>query len=182
MTTGRFLGGIGALLWRPEDNHYFLLQRAAHRDVGAGSWECVTGRLEQGEGFEEALHREVREELSIPIEIAFLIGTAHFYRGEAVPDNELIGVMYCCTTPDLDAIVISAEHAQSRWISADKAYEFLDSDHWLYGLIQRAEFIRQNISLEMMAYNREHGYETGSGEDDGYGLKFRDERMSLLSR
>jgi 8-oxo-dGTP pyrophosphatase MutT (NUDIX family) len=52
------MGMAGALIWRETDGRYLLLQRSAERDVGAGQWECVTGRLEQGEGVPDALYRK----------------------------------------------------------------------------------------------------------------------------
>jgi len=52
---GRFLAGIAALIWSPLEGKYLLLRRADDRDYAAGVWECITGRLEQGEGFEDAL-------------------------------------------------------------------------------------------------------------------------------
>ena len=55
MATGRFLAMVGALIWRQTDGRYLLLQRAATKDFAAGQWECVTGRLEQGERFEQNL-------------------------------------------------------------------------------------------------------------------------------
>ena len=48
---GRFLAGIGALLRRPVDGEYLLLKRAESKDYAGGTWECVTGRVNQGEGF-----------------------------------------------------------------------------------------------------------------------------------
>ncbi|NJN55210.1 MAG: hypothetical protein HC804_10900, partial [Anaerolineae bacterium] len=49
MSIGRFLGGIAALIWNPTNESYLLLCRADSKDFGAGSWECVTGRVDQGE-------------------------------------------------------------------------------------------------------------------------------------
>jgi len=57
MTIGRFLGGVGALIWNEQDGCYLLLRRAGHRDFAAGAWECVTGRVDQGESFEQAVKR-----------------------------------------------------------------------------------------------------------------------------
>ena len=71
MVVGRFLAGVGALIWECETNKYFILRRVADRDFQAGAWECVTGRVDQGESYEEALHREVKEEISGEIQIGF---------------------------------------------------------------------------------------------------------------
>ena len=85
MTIGRFCAGIGALIWSPTKEKYLLLRRSPEKDFAPGVWECVTGRVDQGERFEQALHREVREELGIQVQIEFIIGTSHFYRGDPVP-------------------------------------------------------------------------------------------------
>jgi hypothetical protein len=36
----------------------------------------------------------VREEIGIEMQIDGLLGTTHFYRGPAVPENELAGVIF----------------------------------------------------------------------------------------
>lgn len=45
MTVGRFLAMAGALIWRRSDGRYLVLRRAGAKDVAAGEWEGVTGRL-----------------------------------------------------------------------------------------------------------------------------------------
>ncbi len=94
---GRFLGGVGALIINPENDTYLLLKRAQTKDFAPGVWECVTGRVDQGEGFDEAVVREVREEIGAEVQPLYILGTTHFYRGTAVPENELIGIIYLCT-------------------------------------------------------------------------------------
>ncbi len=69
MAVGRFLAMVGALVWRHTDGKYLLLQRSATKDVAAGQWECVTGRLEQGESFGQVVRRETFEELSLDVHI-----------------------------------------------------------------------------------------------------------------
>lgn len=161
---GRFLGGIGALIWDPGSDRYLLLRRAAAKDFGAGNWECVTGRVDQGESFEQALHREVHEELGMTVQIEFLIGTTHFYRGDAVPDNELLGVVYSCTWADRPVLATSAEHDAHRWVTAREADALLREDNpaeaWLKAVIARAEFTRMRLDSELRAYHRHNGFDT----------------------
>ena len=59
MTIGRFYAGIAALIRSTETNQYLLLRRSEQKDYAPGAWECVTGRVDQGEGFDDALRREV---------------------------------------------------------------------------------------------------------------------------
>ena len=81
MSMGHFLAGIAALIRSPETGQYLLMRRSEHKDYAPGVWECVTGRVDQGEGFEAALRREVREELGVEVQVEHILGTTHFYRG-----------------------------------------------------------------------------------------------------
>ena len=155
---GRFLAGVGALVLDPGTNRYLVLRRSDEKDFAAGAWECVTGRLDQGEGFEDALHREVREELGVEAKILFIVGTTHFHRGDARPENELVGVVYCVTVSKLDAIRLSDEHSEYRWLAAAQAAEFISgshpSEHWLVNVIERAEEMRAHLPLQLLAPGR----------------------------
>ena len=158
MSIGRFFAAVAALLWHPEEGKYLVLKRTAGKDFAGGAWECVTGRVDQGEGFIEAMHREVREELGVAVQIDFVIGTMHFYRGEAKPENELVGVEYCCSIEDPGAIQTSWEHTEHRWITAEEAEALFPQGYWLRDLIQRAERIRAQLPPELLQTFRE-GFE-----------------------
>ncbi|MBK8905494.1 MAG: NUDIX domain-containing protein [Anaerolineaceae bacterium] len=159
MSVGQFLGGIMALVREVENGRYLLLQRASTKDVGAGSWECVTGRVDQGESFEEALYREVCEEIGVRPEIEFILGTTHFYRGPAIPVNELLGIAYACTIPTASAIRLGDEHDAHHWFTAAEAVDFLPEKHWLTPVVQRAEFVRQHWPAALRDYFAERPFE-----------------------
>ncbi|MBN2394442.1 MAG: NUDIX domain-containing protein [Anaerolineae bacterium] len=165
MAIGRFYGGIGAVICSPEKQRYLLLRRAASKDFAAGVWECVTGRVDQGEGFEDAAHREVREELGIGVRILCILGTTHFYRGAPTADNELIGVVYLCAVDDADALHISAEHDAARWVTAQEATDMLTpfdpSTQWIRLVIERAERMRQLLPPSLLHYYEQTGFELG---------------------
>lgn len=164
MSVGRFIGGVGALLWRNSDNRYLLLQRSPNKDYAQGIWEPVTGRLEQGEGFEDALRRELYEESGITAQPLCILGTTHFYRGKAIPENELIGVVYLCHFT-AGQPRLSAEHTQARWVNAEEAYALLTDPTpptlWTRRVIERAETVRQAIPLETLLALALAGYELG---------------------
>jgi 8-oxo-dGTP diphosphatase len=166
MSIGRFYAGVGGLIWAPTPNKYLLLKRSAAKDYAAGVWECVTGRVDQGEGFEEALRREVREELGVAdVEVDFIIGTTHFYRGRQAAENELVGVVYACSISDPAAIRTSPEHSEYRWVTAEEAYQLLTdagpSTRWTRSVIERAELIRNNLPASLSAFYRRHSFELG---------------------
>lgn len=162
MNSGYFLAGIAAVIWDPENEKYLLLRRAESKDFGAGMWECVTGRVDQGESFTEALIREVREEIGAAAQIEFFIGTEHFYRGEPVPENELLSVTCCCTVAQPTAVRLSQEHSEYRWLTAVEIAAFLPPEHWLQGAIRRAELLRAHLPQNIRAHFRQYGLETSA--------------------
>ena len=159
MTIGRFSAGVAALVRCPADGRYLLLQRSAAKDFGSGAWECVTGRVDQGEGFTAAVRREVREELGVEVQVDFIIGTMHFYRGPATPANELVGVQYCCSLADPASIHTSAEHSVYRWVTAAEAEGLLPTGHWLRKAIRRAEAIRALSPSALLEYYSAEGFD-----------------------
>jgi 8-oxo-dGTP diphosphatase len=159
MNVGRFLAGIAALIWDPEQDRYLLLRRAAGKDFGAGGWECPTGRLDQGEGFTAALHREVREELGVEIVLEFPIGATHFYRGTAIPENELVGLVFCCRIQPGQTLTVSAEHDAWEWIAADTVSSFLPAGHWLLPVIARARFLQENLPTAVRLLYQAKGFD-----------------------
>ena len=141
-STGHFLAGIAGLI-RNSAGEYLLMKRIGQRDFGPDVWECVTGRVNQHESFEEALHREVMEETGLRVRIEALIGLTHFYRGGRVSENELQGVVFGCQIVGAENIVQSDEHSEYRWMSAEDALQFLTSRNpgtlWFRTTIERAE-------------------------------------------
>lgn len=152
MSGGIFHASVGALVWRQSDGKYLLLRRSQEKDFGGGAWECVTARVEQGESFSVAVLREVREELGLEAQIEFIVGTTHLYRGEAIPENEMIGVQYFCSINDSVALRQSAEHSEHRWVTRQEAEALLPDTHWLIGVIRRAEKIRTLASPELLDF------------------------------
>lgn len=151
------------MIWSPTDARYLLLRRSPEKDFAPGVWECVTGRVDQGERFEEALRREVREELGVEVQAEFIIGTSHFYRGEPVAENELLGVVYFCSLEEPEAIRTSPEHSEYRWVTAEEAQALLTaadaSTQWLRTTLARAETIRRLIPPALREYQRQASFE-----------------------
>jgi 8-oxo-dGTP pyrophosphatase MutT (NUDIX family) len=135
------------------------------KDFGSGVWECVTGRLDQGEGFEDAARREVVEEIGMEVELDGFLGTTHFYRGEATPQNELVGVVFTGTIGDLGDVRLSGEHSEYRWVAQAELRSLvgdeLASSRWLIRVVQRAEAIRGLNQGALRHYFRQHGFELG---------------------
>ncbi|MDN5869450.1 MAG: NUDIX domain-containing protein [Nitrococcus sp.] len=164
MAIGRFQCGVAALIRSAVDGRYLLLRRAHSKDYAAGVWECVTGRLEQGEGFEQALQREVIEEIGTPVRLQCILGTSHFHRGAPSPATEFVGVVYGCILDNPNAVVSSAEHSEHRWLSAPEALRLLSADDpstsWMRGIIGRCEVLWRHLPQPWVVLAERLGLET----------------------
>jgi 8-oxo-dGTP diphosphatase len=160
MTIGRFLGGVAALIWEPDTGKYLLLRRAGSKDFKSGEWECVTGRVDQGESYTQALLREVREEIGVEARIEFIIGLSHFYRGQELPENELLGVIFGCTISRQD-VTIGEEHSEMLWASASEIEAMLPDDHWLRRAVSRCEHLRRLLPEALRQEFKLDGFELG---------------------
>ncbi len=84
-------------------------------------WEFPGGKVEAGESPEEALCREIREELEVEVNVGDLIGTIEY----DYPAFHLSMKCYACTIAGGSPHLL--EHEAARWLSADQ----LDSVAWL---------------------------------------------------
>lgn len=86
-----------------------------------GMWEFPGGKREAGETGEEALIREIREELDAGIKIDSFLATIEYQ----YPDFHL--VMDCYTATVIEGKLTLKEHDDARWLSLDD----IDSLKWL---------------------------------------------------
>lgn len=84
-------------------------------------WEFPGGKVEAGESLEEALRREIREELEVEVNVGDLIDTIEY----DYPAFHLSMKCYACTIAGGSPHLL--EHEAARWLSADQ----LDSVAWL---------------------------------------------------
>lgn len=84
-------------------------------------WEFPGGKVEAGESPEEALRREIREELEVEVNVGDLIDTIEY----EYPAFHLSMKCYACTIAGGSPHLL--EHEAARWLYADQ----LDSVAWL---------------------------------------------------
>ena len=106
------------------DGRYLLCKMPTHRGVFPGQWGLPGGGVEDDERIEEALRREVREELQL--ELASM--TPLYFKGDdrekLYPDGRreilyMVFLIYLCTTNGADP-VINEELEAFAWVLPDE--------------------------------------------------------------
>jgi 8-oxo-dGTP diphosphatase len=99
-----------------EGNEFFIAQRNREKDFGL-KWEFPGGKVESGETFEDALKREIKEELRVSISIKSKIIEVP-YSDHCL--NILLHYYLCEKMGDIRLV----EHEKGVWVSKSDLYRF----------------------------------------------------------
>ena len=114
---------VVAAIIEAENENYEKMIFATQRGYGAfkDGWEFPGGKIEKGETPEEAIVREIKEELDTEIQVEEYIDTIEY----DYPDFHLSMDCFLCTIIEGDLVL--KEHEAARWLTKDQ----LDSVDWL---------------------------------------------------
>lgn len=101
------------------DGHYILCVKKGKTRYSYTSYkyEFPGGKVEAGETPEEALRRELMEEMHYAVTVGrHLVTVTHDY-----PDFSITLHAYMCTAQDPQSYVLS-EHVEACWLTADELY------------------------------------------------------------
>ena len=105
-----------------------------------GGWEFPGGKIDAGESAEEALDREIKEELDTEIEVLELLDTVEY----DYPKFHLSMDCFICKIKSGDLVL--KEHEDSAWLTKETLYsvDWLPADE---GLIPKIEMCLRNFRV-----------------------------------
>ena len=113
-----------------KDNHFLIVKRNRKKHLGL-KWEFPGGKVQENETFEEALIREIKEELNIKISLQDKIAEEK-YKDEKID----IVLHYFLCTQEGGTIKLN-EHEDLAWVEKkyfDK-YDFAEGDKNILALL-----------------------------------------------
>ncbi len=114
------------------DNKIFATQRGYGEFKGG--WEFPGGKIESGETPQEALVREIKEELGATIKVGNLIDTVEY----DYPNFHLNMQVFWGEV--ISGKLVLKEHQAARWLSVHE----IDSVNWLPADLELVEKIKKN--------------------------------------
>ena len=120
---------VAGIIYR-DDGKFLIAQRNLNKNQG-GLWEFPGGKLEPGETCEEALAREIREEMAADIEVLECVGeNIHHY-----PEKDIRLMFYKAKLLSDDVTLL--EHEDCRWITIEEKddFEFAGADVKVFEMI-----------------------------------------------
>ena len=112
-------------------NNKFLIAQRNFKKAQGGLWEFPGGKVEKNESYENALIREIKEELNADIEVNGYIGEIIYN----YPEKDIKLIFYKAKL--LSEKVELLEHESFRWITKDEKdkFEFAGADKSVFDLI-----------------------------------------------
>ena len=114
-----------------KDNRIMLCQRRPEVHNGL-KWEFPGGKLEPGESPEQALERELKEELSIEVEVGHVADNVYF----RYPDRDVLLMFYMCRIVAGEPRTVDCNAIAWARIEDVPGYDFAGAD---------AVFVRRNL-------------------------------------
>ena len=144
----KYVRVVAAVIRNNSDGKIKIFATARGYGKYKGWWEFPGGKIEAGETPEEALIREIKEELTVDIRVYDLIQTLEY----DYPDFHLS--MDCFWAEIVNGQPVLKEAEAAKWLSIDEldSVEWLPSDQILVGRI-KTQYPCQNISHQSALEN-----------------------------
>jgi isopentenyldiphosphate isomerase len=140
-----------AVLIQNEKGEYLIQKRAATKKQGANKWGLTAGHVEAEESYENAIIREIKEELGIRVKIEELKPLGIFkqkYESEKTTNNTYTKYYYYKTNRKIEEYTICLEElSQLKYITFEQLETIVKNRDEEYCFTKRVEPMEQIIKL-----------------------------------
>lgn len=109
------------VLIKDNAGNYLILRRSQRSKGNPGKWDLPGGKINDGEGYVEAVDREVKEETGLNVVLKTAMGTAH-------RETATKRIVYLILEGEIDSgkIKLSEEHDAFAWAGPNElvSYDF----------------------------------------------------------
>lgn len=125
---------VVAAIIKNGEGEILITQRNLKKSQG-GLWEFPGGKIEKGETREEAIIREIKEELTIEINVESYLGEKVF----EYPEKSINLIALNCRVKSGN--IYLTEHEEARWVEKEElnSFEFAPADIFIVKKLQGIE-------------------------------------------
>ena len=122
-----------------KDSKILVTRRAFEREHAGGEWEILSGRVNQNETLEDAVKREVKEEIALEVEVIQPINTWHFYRGPEKVEHQ--GITFLCKYLSGEVVLEKDEQIDYKWATVEEAEKLITDTSILKSIEKAKQFL-----------------------------------------
>ena len=117
---------VGAVIF--DKDKILALQRSKNEEFLPNLWELPGGKVEFGESVDSALHREVKEETGLSVNITGPVSTFHYITEKPDQKKHTVQISFITDRSCRSKVITSEEHDSYAWISKEQVENYKFSE------------------------------------------------------